>query len=249
MSKFIDKLSLASQGEKPMGFRAAAAGASPKPGMLLVALVATNAAKTAVAGADAVLFSIPKTGVKSPKPKAMSEPGVPWGGWLKEVTGPGVKQLGEGGADFVVFPAESVSSAILEDDKLGKIVEVEPTLDAGLLKTVDDLPVDAVLVAAEKPSLTWQDLMLFRRCASLLSKPLLVSVPAEVTASELQALWEAGVSGVVAEAGKTAELRRIIDKLVLPSGGKGRKAEPLVPRISGGGGVELGEEEEEEEEE
>jgi len=250
MSKFIDKLILASQGEKPMGFRAAAAGALPKPRMLLVANVATGAARTA--GADAALFPIPKTGVKLPKPKAKSKPGVPWGGWLKEVTGPGVKQLGEGGADFVVFPAESVSSAILEDDKLGKIVEVEPALDAGLLKTVDDLPVDAVLIAAggEKGAfLSWHHLMLFRRCASLLSKPLLVSVPPGVTASELQALWQAGVSGVVAEAGKTAELRRIIDKLVLPSTGKGRKAEPLVPRISGGGGVELGEEEEEEEEE
>jgi len=229
-----------------MGFRAAAAGALPKLRMLLVALVATSAAKTA--GADAVLLSIPKTGAKSSKPKAKSKPGVPWGGWLKEVTGPGVKQLGEGGADFVVFPAESVFSAILEDDKLGKIVEVEPGFDLGLLKAIDDLPVDAVLIAGEKPSLTWHHLMLFRRCASLLSKPLLVSVPSGVTASELQALWQAGVRGIVAEAAKSAELRRIIDKLVLPSTGKGRKAEPLVPHISGESRLKLGEEEEEEEE-
>ncbi|HEY54857.1 MAG TPA: hypothetical protein G4N91_01060 [Dehalococcoidia bacterium] len=241
MSKFIDKLILASQGEKPMGFRAAATGASPKPGMLLVALVATSAARTA--GADAVLFSVPKTGAKSPKLD------VPWGGWLKAVTTSGVKQLGEGGADFVVFPAESVSSAILEDDKLGKILEVEPGLDLGLLKAVDDLPVDAVLIAGEKPSLTWQDLMLFRRCASISSKPLLVSVPSEVAASELQALWQAGVVGVVVGAAKTAELRKIIDKLVPPLTGKVRKAEPLVPRISGDSRIKLGEEEEEEDEE
>lgn len=226
-----------------MGFRAAATGASPKPRMLLVASVATGAAKTA--GADAVLFSVPKTGVKSPKLD------VPWGGWLKEVTGPGVKQLVEASADFVVFPAESVSGAILEDDKLGKILEVEPGLDLGLLKAIDDLPVDAVLVAAkgEKGAfLSWHQLMLFRRCASISSKPLLVSVPSGVTASELQALWQAGVSGVVAGAAKTAELRRIIDKLVLPSAGKARKAEPLVPRISGQTGTVSEEDEEEEEE-
>jgi hypothetical protein len=235
MSKFIDKLnSIASGGLAPMGFRAA--GAKPKPKMALVA----NAAEAKAAGADAMLVSIPKAAKSLKKPKAK----IPWGGWLKEVSAAEVKRLVEGSADFIVFPAASVSSAVLEDDKLGKIVEVEADIEASLLKAIDDLPVDAVLIAGENPSLTWQDLMLFRRCANILSKPLLVMVSPDVTASELQALCEAGVAGVVAGA-NLDKLRKAIDKLTVPKASK-RRAEPLLPRMGGGVGTVSEEEEEEE---
>jgi len=240
MSKFIDKLnSVSSGGLQPLGFRAA--GAKPKPKMVLVAHVAA-AAKAAVAGADAVLMSIPKTGAKTPVKVAAD---MPWGGWLKEVSAQGIKQLGEGGADFVVFPAESVSKVVLEEEKLGKIVTVEPALDAGLLKAIDGLPVDAVLIAGEKSSLTWQDLMLFRRDAGILSKPLLAAVSPDITSSELEALCGAGVAGVVV-GGKLAGLRRMIDKLPAPKADK-RRAEALVPRMGGGAGVVSEEEEDDEE--
>jgi hypothetical protein len=208
-----------------MGFRAG--GAKPKPRMVLVAHIVGVGAKASVAGADAVLLSIPKAGLPKSLAKAFSA--IPWGGWLEEVTGPGVKQLGEGGADFVIFPAASVSKVILEEERLGKVVEVEAALDAGLLRAIDDLPVDAVLIAGEKPSLTWQDLMLFRRGVNILSKPLLVMVSPEISSSELQALCEAGVAGVVVR-GKWAKLRQMIDKLPSPEAGR-RRATPLVPRI------------------
>jgi hypothetical protein len=221
-----------------MGFRAV--GGKPRPKMALVAHIVKVSAKPAVAGADAILLSVPKTGAKPPKALAKSD--VPWGGWLKEVSAAEVKRLGEGGADFIVFPAASVSSVVLEDDKLGKIVEIEAALDAGLLKAIDDLPVDAVLIAGEKPSLTWQDLMLFRRGANILTKPLLVVVSPDITASELQALCEAGVAGVVA-GGKIDKLRPMIDKLTSPKAGKRRKAEALLPRMGGGMGTVSEEEE------
>jgi hypothetical protein len=218
-----------------MGFRAA--GAKPRPRMVLVAHVAAGAK---AGGADAVLISIPKSGAKLPKAKAKSD--IPWGGWLKDVTAPMVKKLGEGGADFVVFPAASVSRALLEEE-LGKIVEVEPALDAGLLKAIDDLPVNAVLIAGEKAALTWQDLMLFRRAANILTKPLLLVVSPDISAIELQALDEAGVGGVVV-GDKIDRLRQMIDKLPAPKASK-RRAEPLVPRMAGLRTVSQEEEEEE----
>lgn len=236
MSKFIDKLnSIAAGGLAPLGFRAA--GAKPRPKMALVA----HAAEAKADGADAVLVSISKA-TKLPKTKAKSD--FLWGGWLKEVSATEVKRLVEGGADFIVFPPASVSSAVLEDEKLGKIVEVEADIEASLLKAIDDLPVDAVLIAGEKPSLTWQDLMFFRRAANILSKPLLVMVSPGVTDSELAALCQAGVAGVVAGA-KIDKLRKAIDKLPTPKAGKRRRAEPLLPRI--GGGVETVAEEEDDE--
>lgn len=219
-----------------MGFRAG--GAKPRPKMLLVAHTTASAKAT---GADAWLLTIPKTGAKLPKAKS----DVPWGGWLKDVSAPVVKKLGEGGADFVVFPADSASESILENEKLGKVVEVEADIEAGLLKAIDGLPVDAVLIAGERASLTWQDLMRLRRAANILTKPLLVTVSSEITSSELQALCEAGVGGVVAGA-NLDKLRKTIDKLPSPKAGKSR-AEPLVPRVGGGVGSVAEEEEEEEE--
>jgi len=108
----------------------------------------------------------------------------------------------------------------------------------GLLTAVDELPADAVLVASEYEEehfLTWQHLMFFQRCADLLTKPLLVSIPSNVLANELQALREAGVNGVVVRieseqpAGRLKELRQVIDKLVFTAPRKTRKAEPLLP--------------------
>jgi hypothetical protein len=160
----------------------------------------------------------------------------------------------EAGCDFVVFPAANTSLAILQNDELGKVLEVEALLNEGLLKVVDDLPVDAVLIASEREKdyfLTWYHLMLFRRCADLLTKPLLVSVPSDVAANELQVLWEAGVGGVVVEVGveqtvgRLAELRQIIDKLTFPPPSKRGKAEPLLPYIRGEPGIVSDEEEEE----
>ena len=119
-----------------------------------------------------------------------------------------------------------------------------------------DLPVNAVLVTAEGGEghfLTWHHLMLFQRFSSLLTKPLLVTIPSNVAAKELQVLWEAGVDGVVVEveaekpAGKLPELRQTIDKLSPRSSHKQGRAGALLPRITEGAGS-LPEEPEEEEE-
>ena len=70
-----------------------------------------------------------------------------------------------------------------------------------------------------------------------------------VTPSELQALWQAGVDGVVVEVGvgqpaeRLKELRQVIDKLVFPSPRKRKKAEVLLPYIGQEAGVVTGEEE------
>lgn len=259
MSKFIDKLSLVSQvGLQPMGFRAAQ-GVPRKPRMLLIASLAqvdVDRLADCVAGADAGLLQIPKSssGVKTLQQICQAMSDIPWGGWLRDIGREGIRQVVEAGCDFVVFPAANTSLAILQNDEVGKILEVEALLNEGLLKAVDDLPIDAVLVAGEQEKdyfLTWHHLMLFRRCADLLTKPLLVSVPSDIAASELQALWEAGVGGVVVKAGveqpmgRLAELRQMIDKLTFPSPGKRRKVEPLLPYIRGEA-ESLSEEEEEE---
>ncbi len=258
MSKFIDKLKqLSETASQPMGFRAVQATA-PRPKMLVVASLAEadiGNISDYVAGADAGLLRIAKssTGAKNLKEIAKAVPDIPWGVWLKGGGQGGVKQMAKSGGDFVVFPPESTALSTLQNDETGKILAVESSLDEGLLRTVNKLPVDAVLIADEQKkgySLTWQHLMLFQRFADLLTKPLLVAIPPDVTADELQVLLETGVGGVVTEieteqpAGKLQELRKLIDQLKPPSPRKAGKGEALLSFAGKQASIEVEEEEE-----
>lgn len=242
MSKFIDKLNQASQAApQSLGFKVAPSAAS-KPRMLLVASL--NGAHNEnlaehMAGADAGLLVISKlsSGLRDLKSVSQAVSDIPWGGWLRN-TG-GIASAAKLDCDFLVFPAVTTSLAAIQNEEVGKILEVEPSLDEGMLKAVNELPVDAVLIAGEnKESLTWHHLMLFQRFANLLTKPLLASIPSKVTAAELQAIWETGVNGVVVEVGvghpvdRVSELRQAIDKLAFPGQSKRRKATGvLLPYI------------------
>ncbi len=242
-----------------MGF-GAARKVSVKPKMVLVASLAqTSVGGLAdyVAGADAGLIPIAKasTGAKTFHKVSQAVPDIPWGGWLKDTGREGIKPIVKAGCDFVVFPAANTSLSVLQEGEVGRILQVEATLGEGLLRTINGLPVDAVLITGEAEEghfLAWHHLMLFRYFASLLAKPLLVSIPPRVTDDELQALWNAGVDGVIVAvgagqpAGGLKELRQVIDKLVFPSLRKRGQAEALLPYIGKETGVATEEEEEEE---
>ncbi len=262
MSRFIDKLNRLSQAEpQPIGFRIKQP-ASPRLKIQLVASLTQEHVESLadyVAGADAGLLRISKlsSGTKALQRIAQAVSDIPWGGWLQGSGLGGIKQMMKVGCDFVVFPATNTPLAILQNDEVGKILEVEASLNEGLLRAANELPIDAVLIVGEEREdyfLTWQHLMLFQRFADLLTKPLLVSIPSKVTAGEIQALWEAGVDSVVVEVrveqpqDRLKELRQVIDKLAFPSPRKREKVELLLPHIGQEPGIVTTEEEEEEEE-
>ena len=261
MSRLIDRLNQVSKTvPQPMGFRAIQPVA-PKPRMLLIASLAqaekVDSMVDYIAGADAVLLHIDKSdvGAKALQKIAQPLPDIPWGGWLGDIDKKRMGMRIKAGCDFVVFTTDSEVLVTDQDDKVGKILQVESSLNEGLLKTVNELPVDAILTAAEPEgeySLTWHHLMLFQRLANLLSKPLLVSIPLKTTASELKSLWEAGVDGVVVEVGKgqpiekLGELRQAIDDLIpLPPRRRGN-TEAVLPYIGEETGTATDTEEEEE---
>jgi len=245
MSRFVDMLRRFSKtAPQSMGFRSTQP-VSVEPRMLLIASFAQmdiEGLAERVVGADAGLLHITSlsSGTDALGKVTQAVPDIPWGGLLRDVAGVEVGRIMRSGFDFMGFPPAGTPLATLKDNKVGKILEAETSLSEDLLRAVDDLPLDAVLVADEQDReyfLTWQHLMVFQRYANLLTKPLLVYVPSGVSASELQALWEAGVNGVVVgvetgqSVGKFKELREVIDKLVFPSQRKWRKAEALLPHI------------------
>ena len=245
MSRFIDKLNQVSQaGSQSMGFRAKPI--SEKREILLIASLAqanVDSLADLTAGADAGLLHIHKSssGAEALQKVSQAVSDIPWGGWLGYSGEAEIKQLGEAGCDFVVFPAD-ISLAMLQSNEVGKILEVEASLNDGLLRAIDELPADAVLIASKQKGeypLTWHHLMLFQHFANLLTKPLLVPIPPRVTANELQAIWKAGVSGVVIEVGigqptegLTAS-RQAIDKLTFAPHRKRGKLDALLPHVGG----------------
>ena len=254
MSKFIDRLNQVSQAvAQPMGFRAGA-GTQAKPKLLLVAGVTElNGVADHIAEADAGLVNLAGLGLGAFKKVVRAAPDIPWGvanGGDKEIS-----QILDAGCDFVVFPADSTALAMFQGEGVGKILAVEPSLSDSLVRAADRLPVDAVLVGYEQEEvLTWHHLMQIQRYADLLAKPLLVSIPANTVAAELQAMLAAGVSGVVVEVdagqppGRMGELRKMIDSLAPPPRRKWGRLGAIVPLV-GGRTAEAAEEPEEEEEE
>jgi len=259
MSQFIDKLKKVSQAApQPMGFKTTQPSLN-KPGILLIASLDQldlDSLAERVAGADAGLLRTAKlsSGDKALGKIKQTTPDTPWGGWVEGIAEKEAEQLTKDGFDFVVFPPASTSLAILKADKVGKILEISTSFNKDLLPAVDELPIDAVLVTDEQEKehfLTWQHLMFFQRCADLLTKPLLVSIPSNISTNELQVLWEAGVNGVMVRleseqsAGKLQELRQAIDKIAFTTTHKSKKTKPLLPYLGGRTNIAAEEEEEE----
>ena len=245
MSKFIDKLKqLSRTAPQSIGFKAAQPSLAKPRMQIIVSLAEENVEQLVnhATGVDAGLLRISRQASGAAALRKLKEtlPDILWG--IRQQ--PGGKKTSKqltAGCDFIVFPAAVTPLVALPDnDKTGKILEVEASISEGLLRAANELPLDAVLISSETEkdqSLTWHQLMLFRRFADLLTKPLLVSVPSKVTALELQALWEAGVKGIITAItpeqpeDRLKDLRRIIDGLPLPTR-EHEKREPLLPRIS-----------------
>ncbi len=190
-----------------------------------------------VADADAVMVRVKRKAGAVEALKKLSLPaGMPWGVSAPDtVAGAG---LADTGADFVVFAAGAPLKGLI-DSKLGKVIEIDPALADNLLRTVNVLAVDAVLIAPSQAAegLKWQDLMAIERIAGALNKPVLVPVSAGVSGEELKALWDAGVDGVVVEITADApaalkDLRDKISALDFPTPKRGGRAGHLVPRVS-----------------
>jgi len=231
MSKFIDKLNKLTHIEStPIGFRREQADSSARK-IQLVSLISKNEAGDS--GVDTVVLDARDKGIESETVSGMPD-NIPWGVWLKNARHKDLKQLKDAGCDFIIFPAESTPLEIIEEEDIAKILEVDISITDPVLRSIVELPVDAVLVSVGQgkvTSLTWYDLMILRRFGGIPKKPLLASIPAKVSAGELEALWEAGVMAMVSE-GNIDKLRKTIDKADFAKTRKREKNEPVIRQVS-----------------
>jgi len=250
MSRFSDKLQSVYRGSTPsIGFRRSAGAENPP--LLIIARLSKPTVKEAraMAGADidAGIISSEGVDVVSLGKLATTMGDIPLGLFLEGANQEEIVEFADSGCDFVVFGLKTPLKAVKKEG-IGKILQIEPSLDHGLARAINelDLPVDGVLVTGEEPSLTVERLLVYQRFGELLDRPLLVTLGSSVTSGELSSLYEAGVNGVVLPEGlpteALTELRKTIDSLPKRVKRKAKGA-AVLPQVAG----ELETEEEEEE--
>ena len=252
MSKFVDKLQhLSNTSISPIGFRSPVSE-SKTPGMLLLATLSPLDAKEAEiiakSNIDGGLIMSQELGAEVVKKIVKAVGKVPLGVLIKDANEEKVDELARSGCDFVVFLTR-MPAAILHRKEIGKFLMVEPSLDSGLVKTVNSLDIDGVFLnCGEGSFVTVEHLLLCQRFRELLDKPLIVILPSLVNGDVLRNLWEAEVDGVVIPAEQPeevfVELRRQINDLPKEAKHGRAKASAILP--SYGGGMPVEEEEEEE---
>jgi len=256
MSKFIDRLKKLSEGTpQPMGFRKADAGAK-KPKIQLVAIIPGKdiAVSGALPSLDAGIVQ-PRENAEIPDliTEIADAEEIPWGIHVMGGEESDSEALLKAGVDFVVFPSSAPLSGLLSKD-IGRIIEIDSGTADTMVRVLNGMPVDAVLISQSKNSekgITWDDLSGFQRIAGMVNKPVIAPIPAGISKEELQTLWEGGIDGVMVEAagkggGDTVKkLRGIIEGLEYPSAKQGEKRTAIAPRVH----FETRPEQEEEEEE
>ena len=203
MGKLVEKLERAEKGAgQALGF-GAAKRESIAPVLLLGAVAAGNAAQAkavTASGIDGALL----TGIGNAKQAAVGRSVKAFGETLFGVWTDEGQPEEAGGADFQVFSSDATPAGALTGEGRTLVMQVQPELPDSLLRTIDQLPVDAFLVALDAP-LTVAQLMRLARVRGATSKRLLVHLGALPAKADAEQLRDAGASALVVDAaGQTA---------------------------------------------
>jgi hypothetical protein len=215
----------------PMGF--AAVATREKPATLLCAVRLDDAGKAVDAaskGADIVIVDDAKAGGLDNVEGAVI-------GVTGDFDKAAMKELRKAGADFIVLSGYASPAEGLLEEKIGRVLTIDPGADDTTLRLIGDLGLDAVILQAPELPLTVERLLSVRRVHSLAHTALLVAVPADIDLASLHLLRDSGAAGVILDdAGKVKDIRERILELPPRGLGKDEKREPLLPVNAAMGG-------------
>jgi hypothetical protein len=223
-----------------MGFKTTAI--KPSQLMLVIAVMtkrnASVVAQLTEAEVDAVLIHSKDLGRELPTIQKIAGPvnDIPWGVWPETVNEDSIEELKGMGGDFIIFVASEAPASLLQDD-IGKVIKITTPFEDGFIVTIDQLPIDAVLLdfREEGENLTVSQLMNCQWIADSINKPLLLAVQQRLGDKEMQALWEVGVKGVVVEIEEEplAELVRLRQAIAAlsPVSRKPGEKRAVLPRL------------------
>jgi hypothetical protein len=238
VSKLAEKIRRVSRIEaQQLGF--VTSRASKDATMVLVGLAkdANEAADLAKRGADAVLIG---AGGKGASPSDAKQAGDAIAGAMLDGKSTATA-FKDGGFDFVAFdPDKTASTAVLEEN-IGYVILLPRDVSDIDLRAIESFQLDAIDVGALERDLTVRKQIDLRRVFALTRKPLMATVPGDISVEALQALRDTNVVVVAGDGASSVErLRKTIDALPPRTRRReeGDRPTPLVPRASGGGDEE-----------
>ena len=240
MSKLIERLEkVGTVAPAPMGF-AAGRATERAPALLMLALSGTKSAASSIPEADGCIIAAPKatkTHLKAAREAAGDDL---WGLWPSSHTGASLDDLKKQGGDFVVFSSVDTPAELLADEDLGRLIVIPIEFPEELGHSLEDFPVDAVVIAGleDASPLSVKALMQVRAVRDLVSKPLLLLRARPLNRGELVVLQDVGLQGLVVDAGKvSADAAACMAediKTLPPRRQKRDHVGALLPRMSSG---------------
>lgn len=201
MSKFLDNMErITLAGPGGMGFGATRTGKTP--GLALIGLVSGSYAKglgtVSKLGLDAALLA----GIENAaglKRIEKSLPSVPWGVTTSALTEGSAQDFRDGGCDLLAFSLENTAASALSTDDAARILYVDADIEERELRAIAALPLDALILPMKEISGPWNlaDLASVASISRRVDKYILVEVASPPSATDLEALRNAGVDGLV----------------------------------------------------
>lgn len=173
-----------------------------------------------------------------------------------------LKQYVDQAPDFLIAMAGAAPAALLSTTGIGKIIALDESYPAQLIRALGEMAVDAVLAEAGVDSgsgpLAVRDLLYYRQVVDLVRRPVLVAADQRLTTETLPPLRDMGVEGLLLHvpAGmkpnelyeRVAAYRKAIDGLGRPIGRAREFGGAMLPRVTPSPAVSAEPEEEPDEE-
>ena len=216
MSKLIEMLDKTAEASpSPLGFGAASGRIPTNPQIVLIGQVAasevTSDSRPADSKADVFLVTMTSLdgNVLDDIQKALKD--RVWGVRVGALNEEQASQLKEKGCDFVVFDPENTAAAVLNEQEMGSIIAVNADLDEETGGAITGLSLDAAIYAPGESILpfTVQRLIEIQLVRDLVGKHFLISIPAGMTTSDLEALKNVGIAGMVMNLSPHEEIAKV----------------------------------------
>ena len=241
MSKFLDSLEKISvSAPAPLGF--GVRREQRPPGMALIVQISSDHASGCAGISDLSPEAVLLSGIDdlaALKKIAPGLPSIPWGISPVTVTEDSVNGFKEAGCDMLTFGLADTPVSAINSDEIARVLCLDPSADERQLRAINPLPVDVVLIDVTSQSGTWTlgDLTNITAISSRVNKYILVSISEPPGAKDLKVLRDAGVHGLVVDAGSVSmdslsKLKSDLQEMPRPQPGrKGRTAAVLPSSV------------------
>ena len=241
MSKFLDSLEKISvSAPAPLGF--GVRREQRPPGMALIVQISSDHASGCAGISDLSPEAVLLSGIDdlaALKKIAPGLPSIPWGISPVTVTEDSVNGFKEAGCDMLAFGLADTPVSAINSDEMARVLCLDPSADERQLRAINPLPVDVVLIDVTSQSGTWTlgDLTNITAISSRVNKYILVSISEPPGAKDLKVLRDAGVHGLVVDAGSVSmdslsKLKSDLQEMPRPQPGrKGRTAAVLPSSV------------------